>query len=134
MRRRERRRSVEAGHTKKYIHRRHLYTLHIHPKNNDETICLLLLAASLIFAACNNGQQATAAADTSSTTVTVDPAKDWRFGITLWTFHTVNFPLSLDKVDSVFKLTYIEPNTFTVQGLNLKTALLASFQWKALQS
>ncbi|HNP21796.1 MAG TPA: sugar phosphate isomerase/epimerase [Panacibacter sp.] len=91
----------------------------------------LLLAASLIFAACNNGQQATAAADTSSTTVTVDPAKDWRFGIALWTFHTVNFPLSLDKVDSA-KLTYIEPNTFHSAGPEFKDSIIGQLSMEGI--
>ena len=42
----------------------------------------------------------------------VNPAKDWKFGIALWTFHTFSFSESLDKVDSA-GLKYIEPNNFT---------------------
>lgn len=42
----------------------------------------------------------------------VNPAKDWKFGVALWTFHTFSFSQSLDKVDSA-GLKYIEPNNFT---------------------
>ncbi|NNV54786.1 sugar phosphate isomerase/epimerase family protein [Limnovirga soli] len=45
----------------------------------------------------------------------VNPVKDWKFGVALWTFHTVNFPASLDKVDSA-GIKYIEPNTFHSAG------------------
>ncbi|MEJ7685066.1 MAG: hypothetical protein WKG06_45920 [Segetibacter sp.] len=47
-----------------------------------------------------------------STNSSVNPAKDWKFGIALWTFHTFSFSQSLDKVDSA-GLKYIEPNNFT---------------------
>src|SRR3954471_155273 len=42
----------------------------------------------------------------------VNPSKDWKFGIALWTFHTVSFSQALNKVDSA-GLKYIEPNNFT---------------------
>jgi sugar phosphate isomerase/epimerase len=42
----------------------------------------------------------------------VNPSKDWKFGIALWTFHTVSFSQALDKVDSA-GVQYIEPNNFT---------------------
>src|ERR1051326_5953835 len=42
----------------------------------------------------------------------VNPAKDWKFGIALWTFHTGSFSDALDKADSA-GLKYIEPNNFT---------------------
>lgn len=51
---------------------------------------------------------------TTQSTGAVDP-KDWKLGVALWTFHTVNFPESLDKVDSA-GLKYIEPNTFHSAG------------------
>jgi L-ribulose-5-phosphate 3-epimerase len=80
-----------------------------------------LLCLSLFFAACNSSQSS----DTKSfdSTAAVDPAKDWKFGIALWTFHYVNFPQSLDKVDSV-GLKYIEPNTFSKAGPELKDSLI----------
>ena len=34
---------------------------------------------------------------------------DWKLGIALWTFHTVNFPQSLSMVDSC-NVRFIEPN------------------------
>src|SRR5215831_19157312 len=42
----------------------------------------------------------------------VNPSKDWKFGIALWTFHTGSFSDALNKVDSA-GLKYIEPNDFT---------------------
>jgi sugar phosphate isomerase/epimerase len=86
---------------------------------------LPLLLLTVFFAACNNGTQKTAAGNTDSTSTasTVDPAKDWKFGIALWTFHTFNFPESLDKVDSA-GVVYIEPNTFHKAGPELKDTLV----------
>jgi len=80
-----------------------------------------LALVTLFFTACNNNQatNATDVADSLSAS-TVDPAKDWKFGVALWTFHTVDFPHSLDKVDSA-GLKYIEPNTFHKTGVVLKT-------------
>lgn len=88
-----------------------------------KTILPFLLLA-IFFAACNNAAQKTAAeTDSASTSSAVDPARDWKFGIALWTFHTVNFPESLDKVDSA-GLSYIEPNTFHKAGPALKDTLV----------
>lgn len=42
----------------------------------------------------------------------VKPARDWKFGIALWTFHTVSFSRALEMVDSA-GVKYIEPNNFT---------------------
>jgi sugar phosphate isomerase/epimerase len=79
--------------------------------------CLLML-----FTACNNGEPAVKneeAAVANGTNV-VD---DWKFGVALWTFHTFNFPQSLDKVDSA-GLRYIEPNTFHNAGPELKDSMI----------
>ena len=86
---------------------------------------LPLLLLTVYFAACNNGTQKAAGspADSTSNASTVDPAKDWKFGIALWTFHTFNFPESLDKVDSA-GVVYIEPNTFHKSGPELKDTLV----------
>jgi len=84
-----------------------------------------LLLASVIFTACNNSTEpsgTTNAAD-STTASSVDPAKDWKFGVALWTFHTFNFPQSLDKVDSA-GIKYIEPNTFHKAGPELKDSII----------
>ncbi len=43
-------------------------------------------------------------------------SKDWKLGVALWTFHTVNFEESLKKADSA-KLRYVEPNTFHKVGM-----------------
>ena len=85
---------------------------------------LPFLLLAIFFAACNNAAQKTAAeTDSASSSSAVDPARDWKFGIALWTFHTVNFPESLDKVDSA-GLSYIEPNTFHKAGQALKDTLV----------
>ena len=91
-----------------------------------KTIASLLCIASL-FAACNNSQQSNNATNdsTAATASTVDPSKDWKFGVALWTFHDVDFPPALDKVDSA-GLKYIEPNTFTKAGAELKDSIIMS--------
>ena len=94
-----------------------------------------LLSFVLFFAACNSGEQANNAVSTDSTTatnVTVNPAKNWKFGIALWTFHTFNFPDALDKVDSA-GLTYIEPNTFHKAGPQLKDSLVGQLSADGLE-
>src|SRR5215510_4169714 len=48
----------------------------------------------------------------AGTAQSVNPSKDWKFGIALWTFHTGSFSDALKKVDSA-GLKYIEPNNFT---------------------
>jgi sugar phosphate isomerase/epimerase len=89
-----------------------------------KTTIALLTFMTLFFAACNNNQatSTTNTADSLSTS-SVDPAKDWKFGIALWTFHTVDFRQSLDKVDSA-GLKYIEPNTFVKAGPELKDSVI----------
>src|SRR6266498_651233 len=83
----------------------------------------LLMCSSLSFAACNTSQSVNSSNATSATT-SIDPLKDWKFGVALWTFHTVNFPESLDKVDSA-GLKYIEPNTFHKAGPELKDSVIS---------
>ncbi len=79
--------------------------------------------ALFIFASCNNSRTTASTASNSTATSSVNPVKDWKFGIALWTFHTVDFPSSLDKVDSA-GLEYIEPNTFHKAGPELKDSLI----------
>ncbi|MEO7768250.1 MAG: hypothetical protein ABIS01_12520 [Ferruginibacter sp.] len=83
-----------------------------------------LLCIALFFAACNGNEQTKNNPADSTATVTVDPVNDWKFGVALWTFHTFNFPESLDKVDSA-GLIYIEPNTFHKAGSELKDTLIS---------
>jgi sugar phosphate isomerase/epimerase len=85
-----------------------------------------LVCGSLFFVACNSNTTTTEEEDTDSaaTTAAVNPAQDWKFGIALWTFHTVDFPASLDLVDSS-GLKYIEPNTFHKAGKELKDSVIS---------
>lgn len=84
---------------------------------------LLLLA--ICFAACTNISTSGSNNDSTSattTTVKVDP-KDWKFGVALWTFHDVDFPTALNRVDSA-GLVYIEPNTFVSAGAEFKDSVI----------
>jgi L-ribulose-5-phosphate 3-epimerase len=91
-------------------------------QNMNKTILPLLLM-SLFFGACNNNQPSDSNSADSTAISSVDPSKDWKFGVALWTFHTVNFPQSLDKVDSA-GLKFIEPNTFHKAGPELKDSMI----------
>ena len=83
-----------------------------------------LLSLAVLFTACNGSEQTTNEPTTDTAAVTaMDPAKDWKFGVALWTFHTVDFPTSLEQVDSV-GVQYIEPNTFHAAGPALKDSLV----------
>lgn len=84
--------------------------------------CSLLVTglAAVGLSACNNApapEATTAAAD--STPV----VSNWKLGVALWTFHTFNFPESLEKVDSA-GLEYIEANTFHRTGPSLKDTIV----------
>ncbi|MEP6749155.1 MAG: sugar phosphate isomerase/epimerase [Bacteroidota bacterium] len=85
----------------------------------------LLSGIVLFFAACNNNTTGTK--DSSDSTVTsassIDPAKDWKFGIALWTFHTFPFMEGLNKADSA-GVRYIEPNTFSKAGPEFKDSAI----------
>jgi predicted RND superfamily exporter protein len=81
---------------------------------------VLLLCAGLFLSGCNDDTKTDK--ESGSTLSTVDPAKDWKLGVALWTFHDVNFPESLNRVDSV-GLKYIEPNTFHSAGPELKDTI-----------
>src|SRR6478609_2364099 len=72
---------------------------------------------SILFFACNNNNQPQTTGGSSAN------PKDWKFGVALWTFHTVNFPESLKMVDSV-GVRYIEPNTFHKAGPELNDSLV----------
>src|SRR5437016_3318309 len=89
----------------------------------NKKITMKKLFPSILFLAfsvttCNNGNHGS-----NTSMSSVDPKNDWKFGIALWTFHTVNFPESLAKVDSA-GLKYIEPNTFHKAGPELKDSLI----------
>ena len=85
---------------------------------------VLLSSVAVFFTACNNNQQAAAKETADSSAVSsVDPSKDWKFGIALWTFHTFSFSQGLDKVDSA-GVHYIEPNTFSKTLPELKDSAM----------
>lgn len=81
----------------------------------------LAISCFVLLAACNNSASTEAKVPTDS--VTVNPETDWNFGVALWTFHNVNFPRSLELVDSA-GLKFIEPNTFHATGPDLKDTLV----------
>jgi len=75
------------------------------------------LVYSILFFACNNNNQPQTTGSSPAN------SRDWKFGVALWTFHTVNFPESLKMVDST-GVRYIEPNTFHKAGPELKDSLV----------
>ena len=93
---------------------------------------ILLLCISSFFSACKSNSSGANSASDSTMAGTVDPAKDWKFGVALWTFHTVSFPQSLDKADSA-GLKYIEPNTFHKAGSELKDSLISQLSPSGIQ-
>lgn len=78
------------------------------------------LFVTLACAACNRNKTTE---EGTGDAAAGDVTKDWKFGVALWTFHTVNFPESLDKADSA-GLEYIEPNTFHKAGPELKDSMI----------
>ncbi|QNF34092.1 sugar phosphate isomerase/epimerase [Adhaeribacter swui] len=83
--------------------------------------CFFCLVAA---AACNQKKNTTDnAADITVKSASGDVAKDWKFGVALWTFHNFNFTDALAKVDSA-GLKYIEPNTFHKTGPEQKDSLI----------
>jgi sugar phosphate isomerase/epimerase len=82
----------------------------------------LILPVALLFASCNSGQNGKSAA-ANSTAVAQESPNEWKFGVALWTFHNVDFPQSLDEVDSA-GLKYIEPNTFHSAGPYFKDSTI----------
>lgn len=87
-----------------------------------KSVIALLVSFSCILVACNNND-ATTKNSTAAAPDSASSHSDWKLGVALWTFHTVNFPQSLDKVDSA-GLKYIEPNTFHKTGPDLKDSLV----------
>ena len=92
-----------------------------------KTICFLSVIFFLL-SACNNSQSASNTSETDSDSTT----GDWNFGVALWTFHNVNFPESLNKVDSA-GLKYIEPNTFHSAGPELKDTLVGNLSYAGIE-
>ena len=91
----------------------------------------LLLLAAICFAGCTNIQSSGSNNDSTSTTSSVNPSQDWKFGVALWTFHDVNFPQSLNRVDSA-GLVYIEPNTFHDAGPEFKDSTIGQLSMASI--
>jgi len=100
-------------------------------KSLTGTITLILFSI-FVLQSCNNAQQNSRADSTDTTTSAMDPEKDWKLGIALWTFHTVSFPQSLDQVDSC-GVQYIEPNTFHRAGAELKDSIISQLSPDGIQ-
>lgn len=90
----------------------------------------LLLPVILAVAIYACGSNKPTESETSS--ATADVTKDWKLGIALWTFHTVDFPESLKMVDSS-GVKYIEPNTFHKTGKELNDSLLGQLSPQGIQ-
>ena len=93
---------------------------------------LILFVFITGFIACNDQGEAGTTNSDSADVASVNPTEDWKFGIALWTFHEVNFPESLTKVDSA-GLKYIEPNTFHAAGPDLKDSMLGKLSVAGLE-
>ncbi len=91
----------------------------------------LFLLGMFAFAACVNLQSSGSNNDSTSTTASSVNPSDWKFGVALWTFHDVNFPQSLDKVDSA-GLVYIEPNTFHDAGPEFKDSTIGQLSMASI--
>jgi len=91
----------------------------------------LLLVFTVFFAACNNSSQSSNSTDSTATSSSVDPSKDWKFGVALWTFHDVDFPTALNRVDSA-GLVYIEPNTFVSAGADFKDTIIGKLSMSGI--
>src|SRR5690242_6901770 len=93
------------------------------------TACFIL--AAILFASCTNLQSSGSNSDSTSATTSSVDANAWKFGVALWTFHDVNFPQSLDKVDSA-GLVYIEPNTFHSAGPDFKDSTIGELSMASI--
>ena len=84
----------------------------------------LVACFALLLVACNSSDTSVKSSEAKATdSSSAGTPADWKFGVALWTFHTFDFPTSLDKVDSA-GLKYIEPNTFHKTGPELKDSLV----------
>jgi len=97
-----------------------------------KTTIVSLALVTLFFIACKNNQATNVSNTSDSLAPSVDRPNDWKFGIALWTFHTVDFPQSLDKVDSA-GLKYIEPNTFHKAGPELKDSVIGQLSMAGIE-
>src|ERR1041384_6863985 len=90
----------------------------------------LLIALTVLLWLC--GEQQAAGGKASADSSSVNPATDWKFGIALWTFHDVNFPESLNRVDNA-GIKYIEPNTFHKAGPELNDTVVGNLSASGIE-
>jgi sugar phosphate isomerase/epimerase len=90
-----------------------------------------LLLSGLLFVACNNSTQQSTQPGSDSPS-SANASKNWKFGVALWTFHTVNFPDALAKVDSA-GLEHIEPNTFHKAGPEFKDSSISQLSANSIE-
>ncbi len=81
---------------------------------NKVLLASALLAALALMPAFGQGKKGSSA----------NPAKDWKLGIAMYTFHTVSFPVAVQQVDSA-GIRYIEGMTFHKAGPELKDSLIS---------
>ena len=92
-----------------------------------KSIRVIIVSVFVLFI-CNSFQKAIG----QSSNTKVQPSKDWKFGVALWTFHTISFPKGLELVDSA-GLKYIEPNTFTKLGPDFKDSSMMQLSEAGIQ-
>ena len=83
-------------------------------------VSALIITSTILFSLLISCKTRQPAPNTSTQNRGVE---DWKLGIALWTFHTVNFPQSLAMVDSC-GVQYIEPNTFHRTGADFKDSVV----------
>jgi L-ribulose-5-phosphate 3-epimerase len=92
------------------------------------SICFCAFIISLL--SCNSSSTTTGGNDAGvNSSASFDP----KLGIALWTFHTVDFPASLDLVSNA-GVRLIEANTFHKAGADLKDSLVGQLSDAGLAS
>jgi L-ribulose-5-phosphate 3-epimerase len=86
----------------------------------------IFILIGIIVSSCRTRQQA------QQTNTNSAVSNDWKLGVALWTFHTVDFPQSLSMVDST-GARYIEPNTFHKSGPALKDSLVGELSLAGIE-
>ncbi|MGC4038301.1 MAG: sugar phosphate isomerase/epimerase [Chitinophagaceae bacterium] len=94
-------------------------------------VFILSLASGI---SCNNNADSVLSSGTADTSqnITTDPAKDWKLGIALWTFHEMSFTDALDKIDST-GLKYIEPIVFQRAGDQFKDSSISQLSTDGIE-
>jgi L-ribulose-5-phosphate 3-epimerase len=88
-----------------------------------KSVVYACLSFVLALAACNS-KKSTLENDAEFAATTGDVTRDWKLGVALWTFHTVDFPAALEKADSA-GVAYVEPFSFHKAGPQLNDSLIS---------